>query len=34
MIGDVTFGYMVAPTHPEMKARLERASEKHSVPCM
>jgi predicted RNase H-like nuclease len=34
MIGDLTFGYMVSPSHPEMRARLERASEKRGVPCI
>jgi predicted RNase H-like nuclease len=34
MIGDLTFGYMVAPNNPEIRPRLEMASKKHRVPCM
>ena len=34
MIGDLTFGYMIAPSQTEMRATLDRASQKHRVPCM
>ena len=34
MIGDLRLGYMIAPNQPEIRARLETASEKHRVPCM
>lgn len=33
MIGDLTFGYMIAPSQAEMRATLDRASQKHRVPC-
>jgi predicted RNase H-like nuclease len=34
MIGDLEAGYMIAPSHPRLKARLAMACEKHSVPCL
>jgi predicted RNase H-like nuclease len=33
MIGDLRFGYMIAPNKPEIRARLEMAGKKHGVPC-
>jgi predicted RNase H-like nuclease len=32
MIGDLTFGYMIAPSQAEIRVRLERSSQKHHVP--
>lgn len=33
MIGDLTLGYMIAPSQAEMRVRLERSSQEHHVPC-
>lgn len=34
MIGDLTSGYMIAPTNVEVRDRIKEAAAKRGVPCM